>query len=63
MAYATHSIHVNGGRVIADYEKEDTSRGEVLALIWLAYRVSLPYILGFAGAMILVTWLITVVFL
>ena len=43
-------------------EEKEASRKEALAMIWAAYRASLPYILIFAGGLVLVTWLITEVF-
>lgn len=32
---------------------------ETLALIWAVYRATFPYVITFALAMLLVTWLIT----
>lgn len=63
MVYATLSTLANGDRIVSEPKKKQASRKEALAMIWAAYRLSLPYILIFAGAMALVTWLITVVFL
>ena len=61
--YVTLLTLANGDSIVSEPREKQASRKEALAMIWAAYRVSLPYILIFAGAMALFTWLITVVFL
>lgn len=46
-----------------DADKPKLDKRDVIALIWATYRVTLPYLIIFIVVFLLITWLITDVFL